>query len=276
MRRTSLTFRIGRHAFLAATGAFVLLPFVWMVALSLKPPGEIFTASPQLFPSHWYAVENYSAALTRVPLLRFMLNGAIVCAAVLVLQLLISLPCAYALAKLRFRGRNFLFGCVLAALIIPMQVLAIPLFIALAGMGLINTYAALVLPWAGSAFCIFLLRQFFLTVPDELLDAARLDGMSELGILVRLMLPSATPAIAAFAIFSVVYHWNDLFWPLIVTNDRNLATAPLGLMYFRDAEVGNDYGPLMAGAVLITAPLVLTFLFAQRWFIAGLTMTGIK
>jgi multiple sugar transport system permease protein len=140
----------------------------------------------------------------------------------------------------------------------------------------LDSYAALVLPFTISVFGIFLMRQFFKTVPDDLIDAARMDGISEFGIVWRVMLPTAIPAVTAFGIFSVVAHWNDYFWPLIVLNSEHLQTPPLAVAHFRNNEAGTNYGPLMAAALVIIAPLVIAFLFAQRRFIEGITLTGIK
>jgi multiple sugar transport system permease protein len=264
------------HGFLLTGAAFVLLPFVWMLVTSIKPPDEIFTATLRLWPRHFSGVENYRHALTSAPLLRFALNGLIVCAGILVVQLLVAIPCAYALAKLRFPGRNLLFVLTLLALAIPVQVPALPLYIALANVGLLNTYFSMMLPFFLSVFAIFLLRQFFKGFPDDIIQAARLDGMSELEIVWRIVAPSAWPAIAAFAVFSFVAHWNDLYWPLIVISDANLATPPLGMLFFSDAETGSNYGALTAAATILTAPLVIAFLLARRQFIAGITMTGVK
>jgi multiple sugar transport system permease protein len=141
---------------------------------------------------------------------------------------------------------------------------------------ILDTYVALILPWTISVFGIFLMRQFFRTVPDDLVHAARIDGLSEFSIVWRIMLPIALPALIAFGTFSVVAHWNDLFWPLIAIQSERYATPPLGLLQFRNDEAGSDFGPLMAGAVLITAPLILAFLFAQRWFIEGITLGAVK
>jgi multiple sugar transport system permease protein len=264
------------HGFLLAGAAFVLLPFVWMLVTSIKPPDEIFTATLRLWPRHFNAVENYGRALTSAPLLRFALNGLIVCGGILVVQLLVAIPCAYALAKLRFPGRNVLFVLTLLALAIPVQVPALPLYIAIANVGLLNTYVSMMIPFFLSVFAIFLLRQFFKGFPDDILQAARLDGMSELEIVWRIVVPSAWPAIAAFAVFSFVAHWNDLYWPLIVISDANLAPPPLGMMFLTDAETGSNYGALTAAATMLTAPLVIAFLLARRQFIAGITMTGVK
>ena len=268
--------RVARHAFLILTAAFALLPFFWMVSLSLKPPEEIFQADFHLWPTAFHGVENYRVALTAAPMFRFLLNGLLVCAAIFALQLLVCIPCAYALAKLRFRGRDTLFSAVLVGLLLPPQALAIPHFVLLNVFGLLDTYAALILPWAISTFGIFLLRQFFRSIPDEIIHAARLDGLGEFEIIWRIVIPMTAPALAAFGIFSVVAHWNDLFWPLIAVRREEISTPALGILLFRDDEAGQLFGPLMAGAVIIVAPLLVAFLIAQRRFIDGLAVTTTK
>ncbi|WP_336099363.1 carbohydrate ABC transporter permease [Roseovarius sp. CH_XMU1461] len=222
-------------------------------------------------------VFNYTKAFTEAPLLRYLLNGVIVTASIFLLQVVVALPAAYALAKLRFWGREAVFGLVLFCLLIPVHAIALPLYILLAKIGLTNTYAALVVPWSISVFGIFLMRQFFMTVPDDLIDAARMDGMGEFAIVWRVMLPTAIPALLAFAIFSVVAHWNDYFWPrIVVTGNRDLFTPPLGLREFKGGGDGSDFGPMMATATVIVTPLIVAFLLAQKRFIEGITLNGMK
>jgi multiple sugar transport system permease protein len=264
------------HAVLIAGALVILLPFVWMLITSIKSPPEIFAVDFSLWPKHFSGAENYGNALSKVPLLRFALNGVLVCFGILVVQVLVAVPCAYALAKLRFPGRRTLFTLVLLGLCIPIQVPALPLYMGLAKAGLLNSYFAIMMPFFLSVFAIFLFRQFFKSYPDEIIHAARLDGMSEFEIVWRIVVPSAWPAIAAFSVFSLVAHWNDLYWPLIVISDMNLATPPLGMMFFADAESGSNYGALTAAATVLTAPLVIAFLLARRRFIEGITMTGVK
>lgn len=265
-----------RHSVLLAGAAVVLLPFAWMVATSLKPDAEIFVSDIRWWPQNLAAIENYSLAFTKAPLARFLLNGVIVTLSIFVLQVLVALPAAYALAKLRFRGRQTLFTLVLLCLLIPPHAIAVPLFLLFHHAGILDSYAALIAPWVISVFGIFLMRQFFMTIPDDLIDAARMDGISEFGIVWRVMLPAAIPAVTAFGIFSVIAHWNDYFWPLIALNSEQFYTPPLGVISFRNQEAGTSYGPLMAAAVIIIAPLVAAFLLAQRRFIEGITFTGLK
>lgn len=269
---------IGRAIVLALLflGAMlVLTPFFWMLSLSFKSQAEIFSPTISLFPDQlqW---DNYRAAFERTTLLRFLVNGLIVCGGILFFQILFALPCAYALAQRRFRGRSLIFGLVLAGLLVPFHVTAIPIFLGLAELRLLNTYGALILPFVASVFGIFLFRQAISAMPVELFEAARIDGLSEGAIAWRIALPLAMPAATAFAIFSVVAHWNDLFWPLIAISDPALAPPPRGILYFRDEESGTDVGPLMAAAVVIVAPMVVAFLLAQRRFIQGLAVGGLK
>jgi multiple sugar transport system permease protein len=274
--RLPRTLRGVRHLVLGFGTLVMLAPFIVMVATSLKPKEEIYSPEFQLLPHRLAAVENYQEALTQVPLLHFLLNGVIVTAAIFVLQLLVNVPAAYALAKLRFRGRTTLFGAVLLCLLIPYQATALPIYILFHWLGLLNTYAALVLPFTISVFGIFLMRQFFLGVPDDLIDAARIDGVSEYGIVWSVMAPAAIPALVAFGIFSVVAHWNDYFWPLIAVGEQGLYTPPLGIAHLKLNAEGTAYGPLMAAATIVIAPLVLAFLVAQRRFVEGVVFTGMK
>ncbi len=222
-------------------------------------------------------VFNYTKAFTEAPLLRYLLNGIIVTASIFFIQVLVAVPAAYALAKLKFWGREAVFSLVLFCLLIPVHAIALPLYIMLAKLGLTNTYAALVVPWTISVFGIFLMRQFFMTVPDDLIDAARMDGMGEFTIVWRVMLPTAIPALLAFAIFSIVAHWNDYFWPrIVVTGNRDLFTPPLGLREFKGDGDGSFFGPMMATATVIVMPLIVAFLLAQKRFIEGITLSGMK
>lgn len=286
-----------KHAVLLLGAIVVILPFYLMISFSLKSPREINSLSGGLFGAQELmtdrrcikegrpieectmrpVVYNYTAAFNEAPLLRYLLNGVIVTLSIFIIQVLVALPCAYALAKLRFWGRDVVFGFVIFCLLIPVHAIALPLYLLLAKLGLTNTYGALVIPWTISVFGIFLMRQFFKTVPDDLIDAARMDGMSEFSIVWKVMLPTAIPALLAFAIFSVVAHWNDYYWPrIVITGDRDLMTPPLGLRMFRSDMDGNEYGPMMAAATVMVAPLVVAFLLAQRRFIEGITLSGMK
>ena len=265
-----------RLGVLGFVGLLILAPYIWMLAASVKPLDELFRASLSLWPERFHGLENYGRVFAEVPVFQYLWNGIVVCGGILVFQLMFAVPAGYALAKLRFPGREWVFGAVMLGLLVPPHVPALPLYIGFSQAGLLNTYSALILPFTISVFAVFLFRQFFRARPDELVHAARLDGMSELGIVWRVVLPNAWPAATAFAIFSVVAHWNDLFWPLIVVEGPARATPALGVLYFRSDEAGDDVAVLMAAAVIMTAPLVLAFLFAQRRFVEGIATTGLK
>ena len=286
-----------KHAVLILGAVIVLLPFYVMVSYSFKSPSEImqntggFFGAQALFRDDFCVklgnaaedcmvrpiIYNYTTAFEKAPLIRYLLNGVFVTVSIFLIQVIVALPCAYALAKLRFWGRDAVFGLVLFCLLIPVHAIALPLYIMLAKVGLTNTYAALIIPWTISVFGIFLMRQFFMTVPDDLIDAARMDGMGEYSIVWNVMLPTAIPALLAFGIFSVVAHWNDYFWPrIVITGNRDLFTPPLGLREFKGDADGDNFGPMMATACIIVTPLIAAFLLAQRRFIEGITLSGMK
>lgn len=295
-----------KHAVLIVGAMIVILPFYVMVSYSFKSPHEIETNTGGFFGSQELMIDdyclkagtpsgkvasaklkesclktpvvfNYVTAFDKAPLVRYLLNGVFVTASIFLIQVLVALPCAYALAKLRFWGRELVFSLVLFCLLIPVHAIALPIYLMLSKVGLINSYAALIIPWTISVFGIFLMRQFFMTVPDDLIDAARIDGMSEFSIVWKVMLPCAVPALLAFAIFSVVAHWNDYFWPRVaITGDRNYFTPPLGLREFKGDADGDIYGPMMATATIIVTPLIVAFLLAQRKFIEGITLSGMR
>ena len=295
--RTTPVLEALKQAVLIVGALIVLLPFYIMLSYSLKSPGEIerneggFMGSQELMVDEYCValgnpknecmmrpiVFNYESAFTKAPLLRYLFNGVVVTVSIFLIQVLVALPCAYALAKLRFWGRELVFAMVMFCLLIPVHAIALPIYIMLAKFGLTNTYAALIIPWTISVFGIFLMRQFFATVPDDLMDAARMDGMSEFSIIWKVMLPTAIPALMAFAIFSVVAHWNDYFWPrVVITGNRDLFTPPLGLREFKSDADGSIYGPMMATATVIVTPLIVAFLVAQKRFIEGITLSGMK
>ncbi|PDS28510.1 carbohydrate ABC transporter permease [Rhizobium phaseoli] len=276
---TTSAFSLGRviRLSLLSLGAIVFLsPYVFMISAAGKTQSDIFTSSLSLIPTHLAYIENFAKALSRVPMARLLWNSVVVCGLIFFFQVLVAIPCAYAMAKLRFAAARAMMVLVMLGLLVPIHATALPLYVAFDRAALLNSYAALVAPFTISVFAIFMFLQFFRAMPDDLIHAARLDGMSELGIIARVIVPNAWPAITAFAIFSVVAHWNDLYWPLIVISKQDYATPPLGLMYFRAAEAGDDYGALMAATLIITLPLVAAFLLAQKRFVEGITMTGLK
>ncbi|MDR6817625.1 multiple sugar transport system permease protein [Neorhizobium sp. 2083] len=277
MNAQAFTFgRAVRLSILIFGAVIFLAPYIFMISTAGKAQSDIFSSSLSLVPQHWSYVANFTKALTRVSMTTLLWNGVVVCTLIFVLQVIIAIPCAYAMAKLKFRAARLMMVLVMLGLLVPIHATALPLYVAFDRMAVLNSYFALVAPFAISVFGIFLFLQFFRAMPDDLIHAARLDGMSETGIIARVIVPNAWPAITAFAIFSVVAHWNDLYWPLIVVSNQAYATPPLGLLYFRAAEAGDDYGALMAATLIITTPLVAAFLLAQKRFVEGITMTGLK
>lgn len=276
MTNTISVTRLIRLAVLSFGALIFLAPYIFMVSTAGKAQSEIFSSSLSLIPEQWSYIENFSKALSRVSMTTLLFNGVVVCALIFVIQIVVAIPCAYAMAKLKFRAARTMMVLVMLGLLVPIHATALPSYVAFDRLSVLNSYAALVAPFSISVFAIFLFLQFFRAMPDDLIHAARLDGMSEAGIVARVIVPNAWPAITAFAIFSVVAHWNDLFWPLIVVTNQDYATPPLGLLYFRAAEAGDDYGALMAATLIITLPLVTAFLLAQKRFVEGITMTGLK
>ncbi|SEQ91079.1 carbohydrate ABC transporter permease [Thalassovita taeanensis] len=257
-------------------GAWVMVfPFVWMISSSLKPTDEVYDTDFSIIPRTFKGFENYYEVLFDQPYLMFLMNSFIVCVGILIVQLITAVPAAYALAKLKFRGSTILFGTVIASLTIPINVTSIPIYVGIVQASLLDTYLAMMFPFFISVFAIFLFRQFFRSFPDSIIDAARVDGFSEIEIILRLILPSAVPAIAAFSVFSFVTHWNDLYWPLIVVTSQDKMTATLSMMQYQ-SDFDTDYGRTFASATVVTAPMVIAFLFARRLFIRGITMTGVK
>lgn len=262
--------QLALHVVLTVAGAAVLFPFAWMVLTSLTPEADVLAGGiPERL-----TLDNFRRVFDTVPVGRYYLNGIIVTAAIVFGQVLVCVPAAFALARLRFTGRDASFWAVLVCLMVPPQVTAIPLYLAFNRLGLLDTYTSLTVPFVSSAFGIFLLRQFFLTIPQSVIDAARLDGAGTLRMLLEVLVPMARPALVSFGIFSVVAHWNDLFWPLLILRSNDKATIPFGILEFISVEAGNEYGAQMAASVLAIVPLLVGFLLAQRQFIEGVALTG--
>ena len=261
--------------FLVLCAVLSFFPFFLMISTSLKPVKEVFQVSTQLLPRQ-PIIDNYLRVFRESQLVRFLINGVIVTGGILLGQLLVIIPAAYAFARLSFPGKRVLFALVLAALVFPRYIAAVPNFLLLSKLKLVNTYPALILPFIGSSFGIFLMRQYFMQIPSEYFDAARIDGCNLFQMLTRVLIPLIRPAVGAFAIFSVVTHWNDFFWPLVVVQSANMYTPPAGIVYFADVEAGTNWSAVMAAAVVIITPLVIAFLLARRQFISSLTHTAIK
>lgn len=264
----------GLYLLLVAIAIAVLFPFIWMILTSLKSEGDVIAFPPHLLPRHW-TLAAYAQVWQRLPLLTFFRNTLLFAGGVTLISLTFDSLTAYALARLEFPGRTLVFVLILATLMIPAQVTMIPVFVIVFHLGWLNTFAGLILPRATNAFGIFMLRQFFLTVPRELDQAARIDGCGELRIYWRIILPLSTSALATLAVFHFMYNWNDLLWPLVMTTSTEMETLTVGLATLT-GQHEYEYAVLMAGATLALAPLVLAFLSIQRYFIQGIALTGVK
>jgi multiple sugar transport system permease protein len=250
------------------------LPLVWMVSASLMPPGEAQSLPVRFFPSRvtW---EHYVALFERLHLTRYFANSLLIATSVTALSVLINSLAGYAFAKLRFAGRKHLFRFLLAGLVIPAQVAMIPLFLMLKQFGLINSYWAVILPASATIFGVFLIRQYALSIPDALLDAARVDGASELRIFFSLALPVMRPILVTLGVYTFMVTWNDFMWPLIALVDGDLRTLPVALAILSGEHV-QDTELMMAGSVLTVMPVLLMFIFVQRYYIEGITAGSLK
>lgn len=267
--------RLLTHTAVVGLAGLFVLPFLWMLVTALKPDAEIFLFPPKWIPSVW-RFNNFAEAWTKAPFGRFFLNSLIVTGAITAIQLTTASLAAYAFARLRFPGKSLLFLAYLSIMMVPSQVTLIPNFITLKGLGMLNTYWALILPFAATGFGTFLIRQHFLSIPQELFDAATVDGASHLRTLWQICLPLARPALATFGLLTTMWHWNDFFWPLIVTNSIEMRTMPLGLVVFTHSEQGTSWNLLMAAGIFTALPIVILFLAAQRYFVQGIARVGIK
>ncbi|GGQ75940.1 carbohydrate ABC transporter permease [Couchioplanes azureus] len=265
---------IARHSIAIALAIMFLTPVGYLVLLSVMTSEQALTSD--YWPNSWH-FENYARVFEVTPLPRYLLNTVIYAAAATVLMLLSSVPAAYALAKLRFRGRNAMFLAVVCVMMLPPQVVTVPLYLMWARYGLTGSLAPLIVPMLfGDAFCIFLLRQFLLTIPSEYLDAARVDGCGEWRTLLRVVLPMARPGIAAAALFQFFYAWNDYYGPLLYTSENESSwTLSLGLASFRGVH-HVDWNLVTAATVLAMVPIVVVFFLAQKAFVQGVTLTGVK
>ena len=264
------------YAVLIFGAAVMLLPFAWMILASSMSPQEIIARPLTWFPSEWRP-ENYRELSEAIPLGRMYVNSIVVTTSITLGILLSSSLAGYGFAKFQFPGRDVLFVIVLATMMIPFFVVMIPIFYMISKLGWVDTYQGLIVPHVVTGFGIFLMRQYMLSLPDEVLDAARVDGASEFEIYWRIVLPLSTPVIGALGILAVVYQWNNFLWPLIVARSDDMWTVPVGLnslrVYASSVEVINMQ---MAGTTLAIVPLVAVFLVLQRYFVRGIALTGMK
>ena len=245
-----------------------------MISGSFRTESDLYRHPANLFPGQ-FTLHGYIGVWTQLPFLRLLFNTLFFAGVTTFLCLIFDSMCAYALARLRFRGKTIAFWLIIATLMVPFQVTLIPVFIELFHFGWLNTYQGLIVPRATSAFGIFLLRQFFLSIPIEIDEAAKIDGASHFRIYLQIILPLAKPALATVAVMNFMSLWNDLLWPLVVTSSSNMSTLPAGLTLFGGSHI-IDHSVLLAGATLSVLPVAIAFFLAQRFFITGIATTGLK
>lgn len=276
--RTLSSFHIIRRSllylFLIVSSITMLVPFYWSLGTSLKLEHFVFANPPQWWPNP-ITFQNYVSVITKIRFLRYFTNSLLVASIITLGHVFFDTLAAYAFAKLNFRGRDQIFFLMLLGLMIPFQVNLIPLYRIMAMLGWTNTYLALIVPNLTSIFGIFMLRQFLMSIPNDLLDAARIDGCNEFGVFQRVVLPLALPGIATLVIVTFMGAWNDFLWPRIVTSSEALYTLPVGLAQLQLKNTSNQ-AQIMAGTVLTALPMIIVFLFMQRQFIEGMTAGALK
>ncbi|HFC9350289.1 TPA: carbohydrate ABC transporter permease [Enterococcus faecium] len=252
----------------------IAFPFLWLIISSFKHEKDIISFPPRIFADS-YTLDNYIKVWTTIPLLDYIKNTVIFAGGTVITSVFFDSLAGYAFARMRFKGKSVLFYFVLLTMMIPFQVFMIPLFIEVNLLGMLDTYAGLIIPRMTTAFGIFMMRSFFITLPDSLEEAARIDGLSEFNIFLKIMLPLSKPTLLSLGIFTLMNSWNDLLYPLILTSSSKMRTLPAGLALFTGQNI-SFYGPVMAGTVISMLPLLVVYIFVQKYFVQGTAMSGMK
>ena len=252
-----------------------VFPFIWMLSTSLKTTAEAIQIPPTIIPNE-FIFENYLKGWNSGPFFRYLGNSIFITLAILIIQFIVMVPAAYAFSKIKFKGEKILFGIVLVGLMVPPQITFLPVYIMMSKLGLINSYIPLILPFMTSSFGIFLLRQSFMQVSDEILEAARLDNASDFKIMWKVMLPIAKPAMITFGLFSFIYHWNNYFWPLVMSNNDLVRTLPIGVAMLKESEGVTNWNIVMAGNIMLTAPILIIYTFLNEQIKKAFAYSGIK
>lgn len=261
--------------FLCIASLLTILPFIWMISTSFKKPDAIFVLPPQWIPKQ-PVLENFRILFEEVNFFRHFVNSVVLATASTLVSLFVNSMAGYAFAKYQFRGREKVFNLLLATMMVPAQVTMIPVFLLLKKIGLLDTYWGIIIPGSASVFAIFLMRQFMVAIPNDYIEAARIDGCNEWQIYLKLILPLSKPVLATLTIFTFMGSWNDFLWPLIVMFREKMYTLPVALANLSGGAHEADYGILMAGAMVVVIPIVIVFLLMQRQYIRGISMTGLK
>jgi len=276
--------RRGAAAFLyaleLAAVVIAVAPILWMISTSLKPEGQILSAVPHWIPQTW-TLENFRQVLAKYAFLRWTANSVVVAVVATAVAVALDAMAGYALARFAFPGSGLIYSVIISMLLVPIQVTVIPLFVLFAQVRMLDTFQALILPTTANVTGVFLMRQFFLNIPAELEEAARIDGAGDLQVFSRVVLPLSRPAMAAVAALTFVSSWNNFLWPLIATSSDRARTLPVGIAQYMGAQAGTSgsapaFGPPLASAVMATAPALIAFFLLQRYFTEGITTTGIK
>lgn len=252
----------------------VLFPFAWLLISSFKFEKDIITYPPSILANR-YTLDNYIKVWTTIPLFKYIVNTIIFAGGVVITSVFLDSLSGYAFARMNFKGKQFFFYFVLVTMMIPFQVFMIPLFLQMSKLNLIDSYVGLILPRMTSAFGIFLMRSFYVSLPKDLEESARIDGLGEFGIFLKIMMPLSKPAMLTLAIQTLMSNWNDLLYPLLLTTTSDKRTLPSGLALFSGQNI-SFYGPVMAGAVISMIPLLIVYIFAQKYFVQGVAMSGMK
>lgn len=253
--------------------AIFIFPFLWMISLSLQTDMEVTRLT--FLPSH-PTLENFGRAWKLAPFGVYFRNSIVIILSIIVIQTVVMVPAAYAFAKFDFKGKGILFGIILIAFMMPGQVTFIPIYYMMADFGWTNSLLPQIIPFMTNAFGVFLLRQYFMQVPDELIEAARLDNANELQVLSKIMLPMSKPGISAIALLSFIGHWNDYFWPLIMTNSDNIRPITIGVQRLKDTEGNDQWNVIMAGNMFLVGPILLMYIFCSKYIINSFAYSGIK
>lgn len=264
------------HTLIAvALGIVIVFPLAWVFICSFKESADILQYPPRVFSGTFATLKQYKVMLSRLPILNYAKNTVIFAVGASVVEILFDSMAGYALARMEFKGKKMISTIILSAMMLPFVILMIPLYIEIFKFGLLDTYAGLILPRAASAYGIFMMRSFFITLPKNLEEAARVDGLNEYGIFLQIMLPLCRPAMITMFIFNLTMCWNDLLYPLLLTSSSKMRTISSGLAMFVGSRV-NEFGPAMAATVCALLPLLIVYLFAQKYFIEGIATTGMK
>ena len=266
---------IGAYGCLVLGTAVMFLPVLWIVLSSFKDLNEIYRIPPTFLPEHWIT-SNYSGALERFPFLRYLTNSVVVTVVATALTLAINSMAAFALSKYRFPGRDAIFLVILGTLMIPLQVIMLPVYLVIAKLGMANSLLGIIIPPSATPTGVFLLRQYMLTIPDELIDAARIDGAGHLRYLFAIVVPLSKPAIVTTALLNFIWAWDNFKWPLLVTRDSNMRVLAVGLQQFLQGEGGTKVQLMMAFSAMVVVPIVIFYFFTQKYFTEGVITTGIK